>query len=595
MRVFMKGKLKWVTAIGWYLAIIPFYAGMLLVYPFTFNFELEINYHYGFITYAVFVPLLFTGYSIIRGRSLPVAQQLFHTVLLSVMVILLICYRHFIGNEHLCMVISVLLIGTMIAGDDGRHIELMWAGLLLFYMAELAAGIFQLTGQLGNAAISVAGTLQNSGIYSLYIIIHIPLCRFFCRRYLPHSKWYSTGIIVFILIISITLLIIWVNQSRTAFVSLFVICFLMVADSIKKPVFTWKGPRTAFLIGGVLACMISVVLLVKHFATVKQGSAQGRLLMLAITKKHLTEDVWPGVGIGRFSWYYPQWQADYFNHIDPSSTLQWLHAGETYIIFNEYLLFYKETGLIGLLLAVTVLIYFFTRTSPQEAYFVKNLKLMVAGILASGLTSYPFHTGPVLLLTILCLFSVFVLCNKQLVTGKIGLKLINLLVALPVCLILFYITGKVVQWQQNRDMALSSEKRIKRCRALLPALTADGKFLAEYGEALLYNQSHAREAVEVLEKGRENFLSYRSMEATARAWHNLGQYDSSLKRYHFLSNYIPSKFLPRLEIAQLYLTVRDTANAQKTAQDILTMPVKIPSMEVKEIQREAGRIIQLKN
>jgi hypothetical protein len=315
---------------------------------------------------------------------------------------------------------------------------------------------------------------------------------------------------------------------------------------------------------------------------------------LAVTKEHLTEDCWLGVGIGRFSWYYPQWQADYYSHVTPIPTPQWLHAGESYLIFNEYILFYKETGLLGLLLAVIVLMYFLTRVSSKAADFVNTLKVMVAGILAGGLTSYPFHTGPVLLLTALCLISVFALSNKQQITNKGWLKLINMLIAIPVCLILFFITGKVVQWQRDRAMVLSSEERIIRYRSLLPALTADGKFLAEYGEALLSNPSNAREAVNVLENGRASFLSYRSMEASARAWENLGQYDSSIKKYQFLSNYIPSKFSPRYEMARLYLTVRDTVRAIKTAQDILAMPVKIPSAEVKDIQREAGRIIRLK-
>jgi hypothetical protein len=195
----------------------------------------------------------------------------------------------------------------------------------------------------------------------------------------------------------------------------------------------------------------------------------------------------------------------------------------------------------------------------------------------------------------LCFFSVIGLCNGRLITNKGWLKLINMLIALPVCLILLYTCGKVVQWQLERNKIQSSEERINRYRTLLPALAIDGKFLAEYGETLLYNPSYAREAVEMLEKGKPLFFSYQSIEASARAWQNLGQYDSSLIRYQFLSNYIPAKFSPRYEIARLYLTLKDTARAKKTAEDILAMPVKVPSMEVTDIQREARRIVRLKN
>ncbi|HTI91342.1 MAG TPA: hypothetical protein VL727_12190 [Puia sp.] len=121
----------------------------------------------------------------------------------------------------------------------------------------------------------------------------------------------------------------------------------------------------------------------------------------------------------------------------------------------------------------------------------------------------------------------------------------------------------------------------------------DAKFLIGYGQLLSQDPAQLATAILLLEQSRKYFLSYGSILSTARAYRDCASYASAIRNYRFLTNYIPSRFLPKYELMRLYLKIRQIGQARRMAGEITAMPVKIPSPEIEFMRREALNYLKL--
>jgi hypothetical protein len=317
---------------------------------------------------------------------------------------------------------------------------------------------------------------------------------------------------------------------------------------------------------------------------------------------HIADHFWMGTGLGRFTWYYPQWQAQYF--IDHSKVPKdyFLSAGESYIIFNEYVQLFKEVGFIGCIVFILLLLHFFTSRSTTHKYLLFTAKLTVIAILACGFTSYPFHLNVFLLLLAFCFAVVFSLRENSSQLGRtvpIKNRLLNGALAGGVVMLLGFTGYKgidaysvVRRWEIIRNDNLLRPVEAKgQCAPLYYVLRTDGKFLTEYGEWLAQDSANGSKAIAVLEEAKLFFLTRQTMETTARAYVAMGNYPAAIDNMKWLGHFLPNKFTPKYELLKLYQQQKDTANVKKTALEILDMHVKIPSAEVDRIKSEASLLI----
>lgn len=568
------------------------YVFALWIYPYSFNYELSIHWHNSFLFFSAALYIIFLA-GVIAGRlykKLTSVSKIILVVPAGLFLVLCLFPSLFsFSNEHLCVMISLLMSGIVMYYLQVAGIRLVLVIIfLIIYFIQLGIGLWQYSGSY-----QVTGTLRNTGVYTCYMIVHLPLLLHFLR-WLKLNKYAHMpvqGIFLFLVIINLALS--YLNFSRTAIIACIVVIILLYSQRLLQSIRQIPGAIRKPALAAVLVLVVAgAVATGSHIFNGKRLSAMGRIMKWEIARAHLADDVFFGTGPGRFTFYYPQWQAAYFRETTIPPADYYMSAGESYILFNEYLQLYLETGLIGMLAFLSAAILFF-RSPSKGNDLAKYSKVMAAGILSCGFTSYPFHIIPLLMLLQFCFVTVLHNCNS----GKI--KFVEhaqkmrpvMWVALMVLLVAGYFSfcrmRAVEQWKAvKNNYSLSRQKMLSIYRALHTQLKDDGKFLTDYASFLMQEAGNCGSAIPLLENSKQYFICTETFYAAAAAYKCLGKYDRAIEQYQFISSYIPVLFRPRYEMALLYKEAGNMPKALNLARTIVDMPVKIPSRQIDQMKAE---------
>ncbi|MGE7777766.1 O-antigen ligase family protein [Chitinophaga sp. NPDC101104] len=565
-------------------------------YRFSFNYELGMNEQYKLI-FVLPVVAAVLGLAMPGGGS----NRLYAIVpgmLIALGLLLLSGGKYSFSNEHGWAIAACGLLAMGMFWSAGQ--EIIVAIFVMVFIVQLSLGCMQLydavlTGQ--SASRLLQGSLQNSGVFGCYLVIQLPLAIWLVRRYVDGKL----GKTVALIISSVAIGLMCVTGSRTACIAL---AATMAAglcgyyrENLARVLKTWPSLATW---GLILAGTAAVAGGAYALFGIKRMSATGRLLKLQVAGAHWADHWWWGTGPGRFSWYYPCWQAAYFRENPEPPAAFVMSAGESYILFNEFLQIFEETGLVGLFIFVAMMIAVFTAKSVKHNALLNAVKLTVVAVLASGLTSYPFHVNAItLIFMICCVLSVALRENRLLprLHLVVPVKFLRLYVAVAVMvLVAAFCRGArelsaVCRWGQVAGVELPDTETGSEYAALYPVLRNNGKFLTDYGQWLSRDSARCKDAVIVLERAKAYFTSRKTMEATAAAYAQLGQFDTALRHRIWICQFLPNRFMPRYELLKTYEAMRDTLNARKVAQDILRMPVKVQSAEVYDVLEAARRTL----
>jgi hypothetical protein len=350
--------------------------------------------------------------------------------------------------------------------------------------------------------------------------------------------------------------------------------------------------------------VIAAGFLIIYLVYLKQLSAWGRLMMSDISARHLWEHFFFGTGIGQFTWYYPQWQAQYFATHSVVPDNYFLSAGESYIIFNEYLQLFETIGMFGFLALCTIFVFFVISKSNKHLRLLNAVKLTVFVILSCGFTSYPFHVNFMLLMLGFCLATASVVNENKIFFLKsttfsrprfAGHQFISIIATLvsgyAVFLCMQNLRAKL-EWDilRNRSATHGSELR-SAYTTVQKTLKHDPKFQIEYATFLIENNEDNDEAIQALEKSSKKFLSRASVEVLAFAYRKEGSVNQAIAKYEWLSNFLPNKFEPKFQLLTLYKEINDITNIRRIGNRIITMPVKNNSPRVIDIKRKTSEIL----
>jgi hypothetical protein len=490
------------------------------------------------------------------------------------------------GNEKLTTYVAIILaLAPIVTHYRDSFAEGMWLVILLFFFIQLSCIAIQYcNGE------PLDGTYKNTGVTSCYLVIHIPLVYYFVvnkkgyrnKRVHPILPW-----MVFALIYLVVFLIILANQSRTALMALFLLSGTFIVSIIKPKLTAYWGRHTInkLLLCCLLALIVySVYCVIGYFIAVKQTSFNGRLLIWKIGWQHINQAPWLGHGFGCIPLYYPQWQSAYFlQHAHPS-TADFLCAGETHLLFNDQLQLLLEVGWPAFILFYCLLGYLFSIRVKEKAWGLM-LKSTLFTLLLTSLSAYPLETNTSIFIFLLCITSLLIATNKiyfSIHKKAIGYLLLSicLLIALP----LLYTAGL----KSTTIYAMHEHSNNNN----LQYVNDDGKALACYGIQLI-KEKKPDSAIYYLEKSKTGFISYRSINALAKCYLNNDSLNQAIKYYSFLATYIPNKLMPKYVLFQIYLHgKKDTALASAYAQQIMTMPIKVPSGEVNVIKKDVQNEIE---
>ncbi|NIG53354.1 O-antigen ligase [Chitinophaga sp. Cy-1792] len=596
-----------VIVISWTLAILFF----TIRYCFSFNFELYITDHYYLYTIYPLVLIMLAGWYFRIGTGF--YPNMFLLIIISVLSCLLLFSTYYsFANEYFSVITTLFLLYFLLekAGPGIFNLViLLFAGMFLFQLGKGLWQLYQLNMEEVNFSdgLWLTGTLQNSGVYAIYLVVHLPIMDWLLRQRLlekyKDQKIIKISVYSLYIILAITAgILVALSKSRTALLLLTALGTIIISGRY-APVINVCFKKLSWLSKCLLLSFLTILISAGcyYIFMLKAASAYGRVMKWQIASAHIYEHLWTGTGVGRFTWYYPQWQAQYFLEHGSSSPQTIASSGESYIIFNEFLQLLNTVGIPGMLVVVVFLFNFYKASSKAYQQQVKMIKLTTTLILISSCTSYPFHVNVFMLLLALCFAFVFSVSEKRTPLPnfkKLTSTALSYLLLTIAFLLLLFTTGSALytmhakyQWDKLKYLS-PSPALTAEYEKLQRELPADGKLLTCYGENLLLDSATNSKAVIVLESARKYFISKRTIEKLGQAYYNTGQYDKALEVYQWLGYYLPSRFIPKYKEMNLLLQMKDTLNCRKVARYITEMPVKVPSAEVDSIKSAAARILQ---
>ena len=571
---------------------------------FSFSYETGFNDHYQLI---YFLPY----YALVLLIAFP--KRTTSSLLLLLGLIILNCFLLFnkyydFYNQHFFILFSIFcLFLTGIYIGLASHLNTIVLLAVVVYFYELTNGITQIIYNFspGVIPVPIMGTLQNSGIFACYVVIGFPFVYYLLsiKSVSSFKPMFWVTRLCIILLILVDLYILFLIKSRTSLIALILIFSTIVWQHHRASIKQIIRKMPALFVPTVVSFTIFLSIFIGYYLFYfRRLSAFGRLMKWEITFTHWDDHFWFGTGLGRFTWYYPQWQAQYFQtHVKPPSEY-FLSSGESFLVFNEYLQLFKEVGFVGFVAFGFLLFYFFISKSSKQKKLLDAVKATATAILACGFTSYPLHVNAFLLLLFSCFLIAFTLReNNPLLNNRcpFGFPIFEkMLLALVLILFVcnYYFGTKqllaVNQWNcLQYNYLLTRNERSLEYAKLYPSLKYDGKFMTEYGRHLSQDSVDCLKAVEILEQAKRYFISRTTIEATGTAYWQIKNYEKSIENFTWLSNFLPHLFKPKFKLLKLYKESNQKAKARQIGEVILKMPVKIPSINVDSLKSDTREIL----
>jgi hypothetical protein len=502
------------------------------------------------------------------------------------------------NNEYfICCLIILMIYFVMRLSSSFLLIFFLPVLVSVFFLFELCIGLNQLLINLNTSkdlSQGITGSLQNSGVYSYFLVICLPLV-FYTFKKLPGRKIIKK--IILIAILMLIALILANTESRTAIITFIVaVIFALnnsISDKIKRTIFNRNNKLiAAFLFAAILVgslyCLIQI----------RPASFEGRIFIWKTTIHHFSDNLFSGIGLGEFPFYFPKWQIEYFSSHHSPPISYFLNADETHVTFNEPLQILIETGLLGFTCFVTLLIYLFNIKSNENKPFVVTLKRTIILVLIAGLSSYPLHCNAILFLLAFCITGLLLNGNNPIPSGTKKIAGFGIMILAVTQFFIGLVAFKsmdhyltISKWNSLREDLLMPLPQIRNgYLQLYPLLSSNGKFLLDMGEHLT-DLGDMSNAVKVLEESKKYYTSSRTFSSTADAYYQSGNIPAAIKNLEDLSNMVPGKFYPRYQLVKLYYQSGDSLKGSQTARFILSMPVKKMSPEVNMIKNATRQIL----
>ncbi|QHS63528.1 O-antigen ligase family protein [Chitinophaga agri] len=574
----------------------------LTAYPYTTNLELDQSAHYPLFAVCSGVFLNFLIWSVVDEEDF----SLFRICYIVVIVFFLLLSYYdspilYSGNEHLYNLYCAALAGYIFLFHvEGRLIKYFLYFIIVSAAVEIGKAYLQVFADHGSIPLSLAitGYFDNSAALSVFLVATFPIIVYCVIVPAGHrfGKWVSIGGYLLITLLILGLLAITV--SRTSILTLMVINGLMGLSAYGRAAWVWVMRHKA------LTAFIGIIIIgfglwaIHSLYHLKYQSAEGRMLIWEVCWQHIKDRPLLGTGPGTFSYWYPQWQAEYFQTHHKVPTAYFLSAGETINAFNEYVQLLCEVGILRmLLLAGSLFIFFRSSNGHPGERLAWTLKITVAAILISGFTFYSFHCTPLLMLLVL-----FVLKGSYDADSSIFLRS-DARLRYPILVVISALVLFCGVKNYSQVCAIANLTIAENMHNLSPAelsalerdvsinLSRDGKALTRMGMVLLEYGELPR-AKQCFSDSHCYYRGYQNSLQLANCYAEEGDYANALNRFRYLSYYLPSKFGPRYEQMKLLQRMNRHVEAKNVAKYIITMPVKIPSPTVTRIKEEARLFIE---
>lgn len=342
--------------------------------------------------------------------------------------------------------------------------------------------------------------------------------------------------------------------------------------------------RTLLILSGLSSSAIVTLLYI--VCKLKLESVYGRLFIYKITAIGLLDNSFWGSGYDTFPRVYGLLQAKYFAEAERCD-LERLLADNTNAAFNEYLQILFETGIIGLLGVLLLIIIVVKKRSLMNTPESIGAMGALGVTLVNACFSYPFHSIPILCLSILFLGII----NSRYQSWQIVIPRWALVILIILTSSFFLVNCKAVydltKWKslvkQTEDRNFDSYS--KEYSLLSKQLYSNPFFLYNYGVELLLN-GNSKEAIFILNSAKNYFIDTDLLCCLGKAYQCQNDFKNAEECFLLASHMVPHKFYPLYCLATLY---RDNAFFDKSyniTEKILKNKIKINSYQITVLKEE---------
>lgn len=577
--------LNWALLIG-----IPcIFLTILFNNAYIYNYPLYKEDHYLF---AVFISLI-AVIALINELILKKNKYKITSIDIAVIFFILSCIISRIGYLHnnylneiivnFFVVCSIYLIVRLVFSNKLLNILLYTISLTVIIEAIYICFTLCSVYHFHNYYLFLKGTLDNSGLCAGYIVFGSAIILYLLKNV---SVWF-TYFFYFVVFIILCLL-----QSRAALLAFVPIaCF---NDILRQYMKSALQSKLMWIILVVVSVFLSIWLFI-----IKEDSARGRVLIWDLTLEHSFQSPVYGIGYGEFPVSYKSWQSDYFKSSNYNPDYIDL-AGLPNNCFNEPLQIFIETGIIGFLSFLAIVISIYRSSSLLNPTLMGFLKLALFSLLIFSLFSYPFHCLPILTLSIII---VAIISNLSISEFSIPIEgtyarwsfFIIFLLSLCAGVYLFKKSDAINTWKIARKTEkVNPLNSLKIYDSVYSLLQDNGAFLFDYGMALFDNKQY-QQSISVLTKCNKLLSKIETTILLGRDYQAIGKFKEAEKMYFNSMYCMPSRLIAKYYLLKLYIQERDTINARNLSKDIIQSPVKVYTIEAAVYQQFAdSTFIKLK-
>lgn len=456
--------------------------------------------------------------------------------------------------------------------------RLWWVGLCVVGGYELWTGFMQLVGREASRhhLFDVTGTFFNPGPYAIFVAVVWAVSVTWWYRhgeaFAGRGRWSRVGAWSVAAVAVFCFPVLVATWSRAAW----------VAVAVAAACLLWKKHRRWVLGGMGMAVCAGVA---AYF--LKQGSADGRLLMTMVAGQAWAGEWLCGHGLGGYAQAYGAAQEAFFA-AHPGSPLS-VVAGSPEYAFNGVLGVSVEQGVLGAVPALALGLW-------SLAVLCRRGEVSAYGwlvLLVSSLFSYPFALWPFLSLAV-----AWVSLAVSLEAGTAEVRWWKRTAVWPVVAV-----GGWCVWNLSFDTARRVEAygEFRRVRGIQDVafledyrkkyedLKAYPDFLFTFGTALReagrYNESNA-----MLRQGTKVSCDPVFYTLMGNNYRDLGAVAEAESAYRKAFGMLPGRMYPLYRLMKLYEADGQMQKAEEVARKIIAFRPKVDSPAVREMKNEAKKL-----
>jgi len=485
--------------------------------------------------------------------------------------------------SFICVFALVLLLSFSFSNNYIRK-NTVEKTIILFAVAECIICVLQFFSVFRQSTFfSVTGSNANPNVTAMFLTLAFPLI---VRQFTNSVK---TKKIAIILIIVLVLSAMIVLKSRTAFIGLSVVVFVLSIYYLKN---RFRKLLIPFIAVGMLAAFFVSVKLYNF----KENSADGRLFVWKVATEMVSKQPL-GYGYGMIQGEYNKAQAMYFANNQTTETEK-RNATYMHNLMNDYLEMFIQGGIVGgvlYLLFILLLIYYGFKRLKRNLFYVSG----ILAFAAMSLFNFAFYMPFVV--------TVFVYYVAQIISSSQSPILVKvqkqslfsiLLIVIGLSVSSYFVLQIRSQFNLTKINESLKEKNLTKSKILMDRtfhfLGTSELYYRSIGDIYLLDKDYIA-AKNHYEQAIKHSPFPEIIMRKAYCEMRLKNYEQTEHDLLFASNIQPALFQPHYNLMMLYLNTKDLQRAKEKAGHILQKDIKIPSERIDSYKEQANEILEALN